>query len=91
VIDVLPTIHTKTDFEHFIVGGSCASANCQRNLALTLSNDDEVPDKLFLVANDIDIYHRCFNQNTNKSTTVDFEGGIEKFEVAGLSLEMSNM
>ena len=46
-------------------------------------------DQLELV--DVDIYHGAFTQDTNTSMILEFEGGIEKFEVAGLSLELSTV
>jgi hypothetical protein len=52
-------------------------------------NDYEVDDELELFANDIDIYHRSFTQDINKSMIVDFEGGIKKFQVAGFSQELN--
>lgn len=79
MIDVLQTIHTKTSFERFIVGGSWNSACISEGICtLTPSKDHDDADKLDLDAYDIDMYH------ASKSIVVDFKGGIEKLATAGL-------
>ena len=88
VINVLQTRHTKTGIKTFILGGSWASAKIAKEIFFFLSNDDEVVDKLDLVANDVDVNHGSFTQNTNKCMGVDFGDGIEQFELTRLSLEL---
>ena len=54
-------------FERFIVGASWASTIIAKGICtLTPSNDDDVVDKLDLDANDIDMYHGSFIQDTSK-------------------------